>query len=30
MEAEEARKYKPIVVFPNEENNLLTKWWFLF
>jgi aspartate 1-decarboxylase len=25
MEAEEARKYKPIVVFPNEENNLLTK-----
>jgi aspartate 1-decarboxylase len=25
MEAEEARKYKPIVVFPNEENNLLIK-----
>ncbi|MFZ4102382.1 MAG: aspartate 1-decarboxylase [Sphingobacterium thalpophilum] len=25
MEAEEARKYKPIVIFPNEENNLLTK-----
>ena len=25
MEAKEARKYKPIVVFPNEENNLLIK-----
>ena len=25
MEAEEARKYKPIVIFPNEENNLLIK-----
>jgi aspartate 1-decarboxylase len=25
MEAEEARKYKPIVIFPNEENNLLTR-----
>ena len=25
MEAEEARKYKPIVVFPNEENNLLIR-----
>jgi aspartate 1-decarboxylase len=25
MESEEARKYKPIVVFPNEENNLLIK-----
>jgi aspartate 1-decarboxylase len=25
MEAEEARIYKPIVVFPNEENNLLIK-----
>ena len=25
MEAEEARKYKPIVVCPNEENNLLIK-----
>ena len=25
MEAEEARKYKSIVVFPNEENNLLIK-----
>jgi aspartate 1-decarboxylase len=25
MEAEAARKYKPIVVFPNEENNLLIK-----
>lgn len=25
MDAEEAKIYKPIVVFPNEENNLLLR-----